>query len=154
MMHDRDSCAKLTSFKIYKLSHRTQAAGQSVEARHKCKHNGCLLRRRSKEKKTYCIFQRSKQRCITNGGAKRYISSVYFTITSQSFISTPHQGHYHNTDHICGTDLDIWIICSQLFAAVESHFFIFLTGKSDLTYLVYCVFVCHLHCHCILRGCS
>ena len=33
MMHDRDSCAKLTSLKIYKLSHRTKAAGQSVKAK-------------------------------------------------------------------------------------------------------------------------
>lgn len=32
MMHDRDSCAGITSLKIYKLSHRTQASGQSVEA--------------------------------------------------------------------------------------------------------------------------
>lgn len=38
-MHDKDSCAKLTSFKIYKLMHRAQAAGQKVEAKHKCKHN-------------------------------------------------------------------------------------------------------------------
>lgn len=51
-MHDRDSCAKLTSFKIYTLSQ-----GQSVKERHNGKQQKMHVMQILREKTSYCIFQ-------------------------------------------------------------------------------------------------
>ena len=72
MMHDRDSCAKLTSLKIYKLSHRAQAVGQSVEARTQRMPATQTL----KEKENILHISEEQMEMV----GPKYVSSLYFSV--------------------------------------------------------------------------
>lgn len=75
MMHDGDSCAEITSLKIHKLSHRTQASSQSVEASANTVH-ACYTATQ-KEWKMLHISEEQMEMQHKQLGQNKYSSTVF-----------------------------------------------------------------------------
>lgn len=83
MMHDRDSCAEITSLKIYKLSHRTQASGQSVEASANTVRAGYTATQ--KEWKMLHISEEQMKMQYKQLGQNKYSSTVFLKHNVKDF---------------------------------------------------------------------